>query len=393
MFSALAAALALAVAGGGRAATEPTQIEYMCSPIPTGQMRYVKSLSSCTAQEKKVAVYPGPQYLCVSATTVTLGSAGGVCPSGSQKTKVPGGPPTFYCANKATGKLRGHNPGLACTSGENSMAIGPDVPPTVTSTSPADGTQNVLLNSTVSVTFDQSVQATTSSFKIECPSGTPKSYTLSSSPATTFTLTPSSNLPLNTTCKVTVVAANVVDADGDLHMVSDYSFSFHTIAAPQVTSTSPANGATGVATQATITINFSQSVNATGSAFKLECPTGTPKSFSQSATPASSVTLTPSSPLPVSTVCTVTVVASQVTDASSGTPMLANYVFSFTIDAAPTVTSTSPANGATGVATTSGVTVNFSEQVAASTSSFKLECPSGIAWIHLRGSLTVRSHL
>jgi methionine-rich copper-binding protein CopC len=371
------AVLAGVLGTSSRAASEPTQIEYMCSPIPTGPMRYVKSLSSCTQQEKKVAVYPGPQYLCVGTGIVTLGTANGPCPAGQQKTKVPGGPPTFYCANKATGRLRGVNPGLPCTSGENQMAIGPDVPPTVTSTSPADGTQNVALNSTISVTFDQSVQATTSSFTLECPAGTPKSYTLSASPATTFTLTPTSNLPTNTTCKVTVVAANIVDADGDLHMVTNYSFSFKTIAAPMVTSTSPANGATSVPTQTTITINFSQSVNATGTAFKLECPTGTPKSFSQSATPATSVTLTPTSPLPVSTVCTVTVVASQVTDASNGTPMLANYVFSFTIDSPPTVTSTSPTNGATNVATTATVTVNFSEQVAATTSSFKLECPSG----------------
>ena len=382
----LAAALVLVGCGAvlvgvfgtsSRAASEPTQIEYMCSPLPSGQMRYVKSLSSCTQQEKKVAVYPGPQYLCVSSSTVTLGSQSGPCPAQSVKTKVPGGPPTFYCANKATGKLRGVNPGLPCTSGENQMAIGPDVPPSVTATSPPDGTQNVPLSSTISVTFDQSVQATTSSFMLQCPAGSTKSFTLSASPATTFTLTPSSALPVNTTCKVTVVAANIVDADGDLHMVNDYSFSFKTVAAPMVTSTTPANGATGVATQATITVNFSQSVNATGTAFKLECPTGTPKTFSQSATPATSVTLTPTSPMPVSTVCTVTVVASQVTDASSGTPMLANYVFSFTIDSPPTVTGTSPTNGATGVATTATVTVNFSEQVAATTSSFKLECPTG----------------
>ena len=338
-------------------------------------MRYVTDLSRCRASETKVSVYPGPEYLCVSAIAVTLGSVSGVCGAGT-KVKVPGGPPSFYCAKALTGQLRGRS-GLDCRAGEIALAIGPDTPPSVTGTSPADGATNVPLSSAVSVTFSESVQATTSSFGLECPAGTPKTFTLSSAPASTFTLTPTSNLPVNTTCAVTVVAKQIVDADGDLHMVSDDSFSFKTVAAPQVTSTTPANGATGVATQSTITISFSQSVKATGTAFKLECPAGIPKSFSQSATPASSVTLTPTSPMPVSTACKVTVVALQVTDASSGTPMLADYVFSFTIDTAPTVTSTSPATGATIVATTATVTVNFSEQVAASTSSFKLECPTG----------------
>src|SRR5947207_15983272 len=44
-----------------------------------------------------------------------------------------------------------------------------------------------------------------------------------------------------------------------------------------------------------------------------------------------------------------------------------------TSDAAPSVTSTSPANGATNVAVNTNITVNFSEAVTFSTSSFTLE--------------------
>jgi len=58
--------------------------------------------------------------------------------------------------------------------------------------------------------------------------------------------------------------------------------------APSVTSTSPANGATHVATNTTITVNFSESVSATASAFTLECPSGTSKTFTQSASSPSS---------------------------------------------------------------------------------------------------------
>ena len=63
--------------------------------------------------------------------------------------------------------------------------------------------------------------------------------------------------------------------------------------APSVINTSPANGAINVAADANISITFSESVNATASAFSLECPTGTPKTFTQSASPATVFTLDP----------------------------------------------------------------------------------------------------
>jgi hypothetical protein len=47
------------------------------------------------------------------------------------------------------------------------------------------------------------------------------------------------------------------------------------------------------------------------------------------------------------------------------------------VDAAPTVNSTSPANGATGVLPASDIVITFSEAVNVSTSSFSLECPTG----------------
>src|SRR6202034_3131169 len=114
---------------------------------------------------------------------------------------------------------------------------------------------------------------------------------------------------------------------------------------------------------APITINFSKAVNVTASAFTLQCPTGTPEAFTLSPAPPGGVatfTLTPTATLPAGTVCTVTVVASQVSDLAA-TPLAANYVFSFTTDVAPTVTSTTPTNAATNQATTTTIAINFSE--------------------------------
>ena len=77
---------------------------------------------------------------------------------------------------------------------------------------------------------------------------------------------------------------------------------------------------------------------------------------------------------------TVTVVATQVTDVDTNDPpdqMPANFVFSFTVDAAPAVTTTVPANGAVGVVPDSNITINFSENVNVTASAFTLECPVG----------------
>jgi methionine-rich copper-binding protein CopC len=258
-----------------------------------------------------------------------------------------------------------------------------DAAPSVTSTTPVNGAPSVATNTPITVTFSESVAATTSSFTIECPTGTPKTYTLSASPATTFTLTPTTPLPAGTTCTVTVIANQIHDTDAfdpPDTMAANFVFSFTTDAAPSVLTTSPVNGATGVTTDATITVNFSESVQATTSSFTLECPVGTPKAYTLSASPASSFTLTPTGGLPGGVTCTVTVIAAQIHDNDSVDPpdtMVANFVFSFTTDAAPTVISIVPTNGATGIGGNDPITITFSESVQATTSSFTLECPTG----------------
>ncbi|HEX3183478.1 MAG TPA: Ig-like domain-containing protein, partial [Pyrinomonadaceae bacterium] len=109
-------------------------------------------------------------------------------------------------------------------------------------------------------------------------------------------------------------------------------------AAPIVQNTVPANGALNVAVDSNISITFSESVNATGSAFSIQCPTGTPIAFTQSASPSTTYTLDPNVNLPFNTVCTVTVSATQITDQDANDPpdqMAANFAFSFTTAAAP----------------------------------------------------------
>ncbi len=107
---------------------------------------------------------------------------------------------------------------------------------------------------------------------------------------------------------------------------------------PTVASTTPANNATGVAVDAEITVNFSESVDIAAGAFTVQCPVGNGVAFSSApelpAAGVLSVTLTPDNDLPTATLCTVTVLADKVTD-TDGTPqpMAADHVFTFnTVD-------------------------------------------------------------
>ena len=112
--------------------------------------------------------------------------------------------------------------------------------------------------------------------------------------------------------------------------------------APSVTTTTPAANATGVAVDANLTVTFNEPVNAGAGAFVLECPAATPVTLTNlTASPATTFTLEPATDLPVSTACTLRIVASQITDADTIDPpdaMAADVVVPFTTSACATIT-------------------------------------------------------
>ena len=110
---------------------------------------------------------------------------------------------------------------------------------------------------------------------------------------------------------------------------------------PIVASTTPSDGAGGVALDANISINFSEAVNTTADTFAISCTVSSVPGFVVSGGPQA-YTLNPDSDLVNSETCTVTVVAMEVTDVDSDDPpdnMAADYVFSFDT-ANPTVPDT-----------------------------------------------------
>jgi predicted extracellular nuclease len=101
--------------------------------------------------------------------------------------------------------------------------------------------------------------------------------------------------------------------------------------APTVTGTIPADNATNIPVDANISVTFSEPVNASSASFQISCATSGTHAFTLSGG-TTTYTLDPTTDFTQGEVCTVTVVAAQVTD-QDGTAdqMAADYVFDFTV--------------------------------------------------------------
>jgi predicted extracellular nuclease len=146
---------------------------------------------------------------------------------------------------------------------------------------------------------------------------------------------------------------------------------------PAVASTTPSAGATGVATGATITIQFNESASVDVGFASINCEVSGSHASTASGGPQTYV-LTPTTPFARGEVCIVTVQAIKVTDGDTPPEKMgADYSWSFTTlaaDAAPAVSATSPTSGATGVPTGANVTITFSEPVTATDGWFSIIC-------------------
>ncbi len=260
-----------------------------------------------------------------------------------------------------------------------------DLAPTVTATTPTNGAVDQAANVNLSVTFSEPVNVGATWFQIVCTvSGTRNvSDTVVGGGPTTFTINPNTDFTAGESCTVTISAAQVTDQDGGDppdNMAANFVFSFTIDNGPTVTATTPTNGATQVANNTNVTVTFSEPVNVAGNWFSIVCATSGTHDTGNSAVSGGPTTFTINpTDFANGELCTATIFAAQVTDQDSNDPpdnMTANFVFTFTIDQAPSVTTTTPTNGATGVAANTNITVNFSEQVNASTASFSIECPA-----------------
>jgi hypothetical protein len=255
---------------------------------------------------------------------------------------------------------------------------------TVTSTAPADNAIEAPRSIQISATFSQPLEASTftnSTFSASSPAG-PVAGTVSTS-GNTATFQPTNPLPA--TAVITVIIQRGVRGEATRRgLANDYEWSFTTGATldstnPTVSSTDPADTATGVVLNKKITVLFSEAmapntINTT--TFTLQSPsgpiTGTVSLLNDVAT------FSPSANLEPNTLYTATVTTGA-TDLSSN-PLAADKTWVFTTgtntDAtSPTVVSTYPPDGVIGVPTNTSVSATFSEAMDPATinaSSFTL---------------------
>ena len=245
--------------------------------------------------------------------------------------------------------------------------------PTVSSSSPAEGESGVAINSTIFVTFSEEVQSSTvntSTFTVSDGSGNISgsvSYT-----GMTATFTASGNLTHSTTYTARI-SSEVRDL-AENEMASDYTWSFTTTDdadPPTVSSTSPPNGGAGVAINRTITATFSEEMQSSSldtSTFTVS--DGTDNIGGSVSYNDTTATFTPSSNLSVYTAYTARITTGVKDFGGNAMESLYTWSFMTTGDVdftAPTVSSTSPVNGAAGVDVGSIITAAFNEEVDAST--------------------------
>ncbi len=260
-------------------------------------------------------------------------------------------------------------------------------PPGVVATFPAGGATGVSPGVSLTASFDQPIDPTTltsASFSLATSTGATVPAVVSYDSTTqTASLVPQQPLATATTYTATL-SPTITSATG-IALAGAVSWSFGTAstppAPPTVTSSTPAAAATSVSEATTVQATFSRDMygsSISSSTFTLSGPGGQVSASAAYDSPSRTATLTPSSPLTPSTTYTVRIAASVA--AADGTPLGTAVSWNFTTSPPPTITATSPNDGAAYVSRTGALTVTFSRAMNTSTitsSSLTVAAPVG----------------
>ena len=270
----------------------------------------------------------------------------------------------------------------SCGGGSSSWPpTGSTTIPTVISTTPAANAIGVAGNTTVIAAFNKAMDplsVTAATFTVR-QGGTQVPGRVVYGPGTTATFTPSSRLADTALLFTANLTTGVKDLAGT-PLAKDFTWSFTTgtvpdTTAPTVSSTAPANAATGVLINSKLSATFSEAMDPTSlmvNVFSLSGPGNTPV-FGTVNYVGTTATFTPSSNLAGNTTFTSLIKGgAQGAKDLAGNALASNYAWSFTTGAIPdttppTVSSTVPANLANAVALGGNIIATFSEAMDAST--------------------------
>ena len=312
------------------------------------------------------------------ATSVTIPSSTDPGVTGMRVSMRYGGQPPL-CGSFTWGEVEDYRVAIAGGDSE---------PPLVTSVAPQGGAVDVPVNTAVMATFsealDPAMDLSAAMAVFDGPSRLDGLYDLAGD---TLTFVPSDLLRDDSLYTVELSTA-ITDLAGN-PMSAPYGWSFTTAQAvdltpPQVVSTEPLIGALDVAPNTTVSVTFSEPVDAftvNGSSFTVD-DGGTFVDGLVSHSESVAV-FTPKQPLAYDTTYMVTL-TTEITDLA-GNPLEDFVAWSFSTGSAPDTTApvvlnTLPANGEQNVTSTVQVTVQFSESMNAATlntASFTLSAAAG----------------
>jgi len=232
--------------------------------------------------------------------------------------------------------------------------------PLVLSTDPTNNATNVALNKSVTATFNMPMDpATINTATFTVKQGTTVIAGTISYTGNVATFNPTLDfLPgLLYTATITTGATSA----GGTALATNYVWTFTSLPAPTpvITSTDPANNATNVALNKTVTATFNMVMNgATINATTFTVMQGTTPVVGVVSYAGTVASFNPTIDFLPGLVYTATITTGATS--GGGTALANNYVWSFTtISAAPIVTSTDPANNATNVALNKSATATF----------------------------------
>lgn len=212
---------------------------------------------SCLTDDTRTDDYPGVDVTYINQTTGASGNATSYYGPGTDWThKWFAGVPVVPGTNNIV--ISAYDPGGKGTT-VTVQVVAPQ-PMTVQSTLPASDAAGVLLNASISAQFSDEINPSTTYFiAVNGPDGA-VAGTRSVS-GSTVTFTPSANLAYNTT--YTVAIPTTLRAVSGSSLISEYTWSFTTMDFPlfRVVSTSPAAGATGVSRYASVSAEFSATLD------------------------------------------------------------------------------------------------------------------------------------
>jgi len=277
-------------------------------------------------------------------------------------------------------------------------------PATVSSTNPAHKAQNVATNSAINATFSKTMNAatiTSATFFVTAENGALVGGSVTCN-GTTAVFTPTDILPYSTSFIARIVSGNsgVRDLTGQ-SLQLDYTWTFKTgtvpdTTLPTVSSTSltqPANTMTGVPVNSGVSVNFSEPMDSstiTTATFMIKDIANNPIRGTVTSSNATAI-FVPSGDLAANTRYTV-IVTTGAKDLA-GNPLVHEYAWSFItgdqLDTTrPSISFTSPPDGAVNVAPNDAITATFTENMDAltlTTSNFTLSLTGGA---QLSGNVT-----